>query len=67
MNVPEDFNVGVDGVRNDDAHALRTNVRLTPGDRVARPMMCRCGKDFGKLYDNAAKAAYREHRKTATN
>ena len=67
MNTPEDFNRELDGVRKDENHALLTNVRIAPGVKEARPMMCRCGKDFGKLYDNAAKATYREHRKSASN
>jgi hypothetical protein len=55
--------VGLDGVRSDANHSLRADRRLTPGEAVKRNMRCTCGKDFGLLYDNAAKIAYRAHRK----
>lgn len=55
--------VRADGVRHDDSHSLRADSRLAPGEAVRRNWRCVCGHSFGLLYDNAAKGAYRLHRK----
>jgi len=50
-------------VKHDDIHSLRIDRTLTPGVAEKRNWRCTCGHDFGLLYDNAAKGAYRLHRK----
>jgi hypothetical protein len=57
--------IKADSVRHDDTHSLRADRTLTPGETVKRNWRCTCGLNLGLLYDNAAKGAYRLHRKEA--
>lgn len=63
--VIHDVATEVGGVRNDSTHTLRVDRTLNIGEREERRFWCDCGVAFGRMYDTAARKAYREHRKSA--
>ena len=56
----ESFPMG--GVRHDDEHSLLTDRKLLPMEKSERHFWCTCGQGFGRMYDSAARKAYRAHR-----
>lgn len=57
--------VRMSAVKHDDAHSLRVDRVLMPGETALRTFWCTCGHSFGAKFDSPARAAYRAHRKVS--